>query len=312
MKKVRIVSISSKGHGSLAANREKMVSHIEMAGTSNPDFVVFTEGARQLGIPGDHKDCEGEPVPGPLTEALGAAAVKAKTHVVVGMYERDGETKFNSSVLIGRDGNVIGTYHKVQPTIGEIEDHGITPGIEAPTWETDCGRVGMCICFDLKFPEIPMMLARNKARIVFFSSAFNGGARQAAVARDHGYFLVISQPMQSSIVDMCGTKLGWTGFEEPLVRSEKLLPFAVADINADSKAYHLDYNQEKMGDVQEKYGLGVRFHILRPEATFVMESMMDDVSVEDIEQEFGLEDLWDYYDRARGVRKENLDGRLNF
>ncbi len=310
MKNVRIVSISSKGHGSLEANREMMVSQVELAGTCNPDFVVFTEGARQLGIPRDHEDSKGEPVPGPLTEALGAAAAKAKTHVVVGMYERDGETKFNSSVLIGRDGNVIGAYHKVQPTIGEIEDDNITPGVEAPTWETDCGLVGMCICFDLKFPEVPMMLARNKARIVFFSSAFNGGARQASIARDHGYFLVISQPMQSAIVDMCGTKLGWTGFEEPLVRKDDLLPFAVADINADSKAYHLDYNQEKLGDVRKKYGLGVRFHIQRFEATFVMESMMDDVTVEDIEQEFGLEDLWDYYDRARGVRIENLDGRL--
>ncbi|MDA1141025.1 MAG: carbon-nitrogen hydrolase family protein [Planctomycetota bacterium] len=310
MKKVRIVSISSKGHGSLEANREKMVSQIEMAGTCNPDFVVFTEGARQLGLPRDGEDCKGESIPGPLTEALGAAAAKANTHVVVGMYEKDGNTKFNASALIGREGQVIGKYHKVQPTIGEIEDDHITPGVEAPTWETDCGRVGMCICFDLKFPEIPQMLARNKARIVFFSSAFNGGARQAAIARDHGYFLVISQPMQSSIVDMCGTKLGWTGFEEPLVRNEKLLPFAVADINADSKAYHLDFNQDKLGAIQTKYGLGVRFHIQRPEATFVMESMMDDVCAEDIEKEFELEDLWDYYDRARGVRKVNLDQQM--
>ena len=46
----------------------------------------------------------------------------------------------------------------------------------------------------------------------------------------------------------------------------------------------------------------------RPEATFVMESLMDDVSVEDIEKEFELEDLWTYYDRSRAMRKEKLKG----
>ena len=308
MKRVRIVSVSSSAQNSVEANRAQMVSQIEQASACAPDFVVFSENARELGVPKEHPDREGEPVPGPTTEALGAAAKRADTHVIVGMREKVEGGKFNSSVLIGRDGQVIGVYHKVQPTIGEMEE-GIIPGTEAPTWETDCGRVGMCICFDLKFPEVAMMLARNKARIVFFSSAFNGGMRQEAWARDYGVFLVVSQSQQSAIVDMCGRRLAWTGFEEPQVRSGKLLPLAIADINADCKAYHLDYNQQKIGAVQEKYGLGVRFHIMRREATFVLESMLDDVPVETIEAEFGLEDLWTYFDRARRVRSEFLDKR---
>ena len=83
-----------------------------------------------------------------------------------------------------------------------------------------------------------------------------------------------------------------------------MAPFAVADVNLDCKAYHLDFNQAKLGDIQSKYGAGVRFEIMRPAATFVMSSLMDDVSVEDVESEFELEDLWTYYDRARGVRSE--------
>lgn len=54
--------------------------------------------------------------------------------------------------------------------------------------------------------------------------------------------------------------------------------------------------------IQSKYGAGVQFEILRPEATFVMTSLMEDVSVETIEAEFELEDMWAYYDRSRGVR----------
>ena len=308
MNSARIVSVSTAGSKTVDENAQKMASYLETAAQCQPDFVVFTEIARELGTT-DWGENPGEPIPGPTTEAIGQAAKKANTHVVFGMIERDDDHKHNASVLLGRDGEVIGRYHKVQPTIGEMEK-GIVPGTGAPTWETDRGQVGMCICFDLKFPEVAMMLARSRARIVFFSSMFNGGTRQEAWARDYGVFLVTSQGQQSSIVDPCGRRLAWMGSEEPKVVSGDLLPFAVADINTDCKTYHLDFNQDKLGDIQKKYGLGVRFHIMRREATFVLESMMDDVSVEDVEREFELEDLWTYYDRARGVKREVLGSAL--
>ena len=304
MKKARIVSVSMAGSKTIEENVDRMLSYVHTAAECKPDFVVFTEIARELGTEGWSEE-EGETVPGLTTERISEAARAASTHVVFGMIEKHGEHKHNASVLIGRGGEVIGRYHKVQPTIGEMEN-GIRPGIEAPTWETDCGRVGMCICFDLKFPEVAMALARNKARIVCFSSMFNGGTRQEAWARDYGVFLVTSQGQQSSIVDPCGRRLAWMGSEEPHVVSGALLPFAVADVNTDCKTYHLDFNQAKLGDIQKRYGLGVRFHIMRREATFVLESMMDDVSVEDVERELELEDLWDYFDRARGVKAEAL------
>jgi len=45
---------------------------------------------------------------------------------------------------------------------------------------------------------------------------------------------------------------------------------------------------------------------MRPEATFVLESLMEDVSIEDIDTEFELEDLWTYYDRSRAMRANAL------
>ena len=303
MKRTRLLSISfpSGGYGSVEENRDQMVMYLEQAGKYQPDFVCFTEVARELGVPRNHQAWKGELIPSPTTEALGATARKYQTHVIVGMQERAGNRTFNAAVLIGRDGEVIGIYHKVQPTIGEMET-GTISGIKAPTWETDRGQVGMCICFDLKFPEVAMMLAREGARMVFFPSMFHGGMRHGAWARDYGVFLVVSQSQESVIVDMCGRRLAWQGYQEPLVGKGDLLPFAFAEVNTNCKAYHLDFNQEKLGRVEAKYGSGVRFSILRPEATFVMESLMEDVSVEQIEDQFGLEDLWSYYDRARRVR----------
>ncbi len=40
-----------------------------------------------------------------------------------------------------------------------------------------------------------------------------------------------------------------------------------------------------------------------------MESLTEDVSVEEIEKEFGLEDLWTYYDRSRSIRDDRLRGK---
>ena len=246
---------------------------------------------------------DGEPIPGQTTLEVGAAAKEIGTHVIVGMQERIGDQTYNAAVLIGRDGNVIGRYHKVQTTIKEME-RGTLPGETAMTFDTDLGKVGMLICFDLKFPEVPMSLARNGARIAFFPSMFHGGTRHQSIARDHGMFLVVSQAYESVIVDMCGRRLAWQGYREPLVERGELEPFAFADVNLDCKAYHLDFNQAKLGDIQSRYGAGVQFEIMRPEATFVMSSLMDNVSVEDIESEFELEDLWTYYDRSRGVRRK--------
>ena len=307
MKTVRLLSISFPrgGYKNVEQNVEHMVRHLEETAPYCPDFVCFTEVARELGCPQDSDAWMGEPIPGPTTEAIGKAAAEIGTHVIVGMQERWEDQTFNAAVLIGRDGNVMGRYHKVQPTVNEME-RGTLPGTQANSYATDCGRVGMCICFDLKFPEVAMMLARSGARMVFFPSMFNGGMRHEAWARDYGVFLIVSQSQESSITDMCGHRLAWQGYSEPLVEQGKLPPFAFAEINADTKAYHLDFNQNKLGDIHITYGAGVRIHIMRPEATFVLESLMEDISVEDIEAEFELEDLWTYYDRSRAMRGEHL------
>jgi hypothetical protein len=279
-----------------------MVAHLERTADYRPDFVCFTEVARELGAANDDPAWDGESVPGETTQAIGKAAKEIGTHVIVGMQERIEDETYNAAVLVGRDGDVIGRYHKMQPTVGEME-RGTLPGETAMTFDTDLGKVGMLICFDLKFPEVAASLARNGARVAFFPSMFHGGARHQSIARDHGMFLVVSQAMESVVVDMCGRRLAWQGYSEPLVANGALAPFAFAEVNLDCKAYHLDYNQEKLGDIQSKYGAGVQFEIMRSEATFVMTSLMDDVSVEDIEAVFELEDLWTYYDRARAVRQ---------
>jgi len=105
---------------------------------------------------------------------------------------------------------------------------------------------------------------------------------------------------------MAGRFLGETGQEINQVRSGALPPIYSAVVNMDRMFYHLDGNQSKFRDILAKYGAGVEIENHYPEAHFTMASLMDDVSIEDINEEFELEPWCDYLARARRERARYL------
>ena len=177
----RIVSISYPGaygqhtpaERTARAIRE-VTARIDEAASEKPDLIVLPETFASLGNPGAEFFATAEPVPGPTTDAMAALARKHNTYIVCPLLEiRDGR-RYNSAVLIDRRGEIVGRYHKMFPTISEIEG-GVTPGVEAPAWDTDFGRVGCAICFDLNWREVADSLAANGAELVVFCSMYRGG-----------------------------------------------------------------------------------------------------------------------------------------
>ena len=147
MKRARVLSVSfpKGGYGSVDENRGQMVAHLEQTADYEPDFVCFTEVARELGVPNEDEAWDGEPVPGETTSAIGEVARQIGTHVIVGMQERVApDETYNAAVLIGRDGEIIGRYHKVQPTTNEL-NRGTSPGDrtrprDVPGRQPGCGE----------------------------------------------------------------------------------------------------------------------------------------------------------------------------
>jgi predicted amidohydrolase len=145
-------------------NVQLFCEQVEQAGKTGADLVVLGE-AITLVSTGKKAHEVAEPVPGPTTTAVGKLAAQYKMHIVVGLYERLGAAIYNSGVLIGRDGKVIGTYHKTH--LPEIEgEWGLTPGSTYPVFETDIGKIGIEICYDNFFPEVARALAVNGAQII--------------------------------------------------------------------------------------------------------------------------------------------------
>ena len=102
--------------------------------------------------------------PGPETNELAAACAELDLHVVCGLLARQGERLRNRAVLVGPQG-LVGSYDKSHlPFLGV--DRFVEAGDALPVFETPIGRIGIEICYDLRFPEATRLLALAGAEIV--------------------------------------------------------------------------------------------------------------------------------------------------
>ena len=113
-------------------------------------------------------------MPGPVTEPLQEVAARLGVHVVFGTYERGPErgTVYNTAVLIGPDGDVLGAYRK---THSFSEDARAAAGSPPATrsWSStpSSASIGLIICFDGDYPELSRIEAVRGAEVICRPSA---------------------------------------------------------------------------------------------------------------------------------------------
>jgi nitrilase len=101
-------------------------------------------------------------VPGPATEAIGAAARAGGLHLVVGVIERDGGTLYCTALFFGPDGRLLGKHRKLMPTALERLVWGQGDGSTLTVLDTEIGRLGAVICWENYMPLLRMaMYARG-------------------------------------------------------------------------------------------------------------------------------------------------------
>lgn len=114
-------------------------------------------------------------MPGRTTNAIQRAAKSLGVHVVLPSYRRGRERGevYNSSALIGPNGDIIGIYDKTHPFPAERRDCDgwTTTGDHADVYETALGAIGMIICYDGDFPELSRLLAVKGAEVITRPSA---------------------------------------------------------------------------------------------------------------------------------------------
>jgi predicted amidohydrolase len=93
--------------------------------------------------------------------------------IICGVSERDGASIYNSQVFIDAKGEVVGSYRKTHLFTGTPigEDECFSPGSELTSFPFGGLRLGLSICYDLRFPEVYRTLALEEQANVFILSA---------------------------------------------------------------------------------------------------------------------------------------------
>jgi nitrilase len=150
------------------ATLSKSIALLEQAAADGAEIVVFPE----VFVPGTPIWIDSVPiwdgdadwyallvdqavvVPGPATEALGAAAREAGAYVVIGVNERDphGSTIYNATLYFGPDGALLGKHRKLMPTGSERTVWGMGDGSTLPVIDTPYGRLSGLTCWENYMP----------------------------------------------------------------------------------------------------------------------------------------------------------------
>jgi len=179
---------------SATGSREKSLAWFEktiaQAVPAGVDLILLPEGATVVGTGLPYAEVA-ETIPGPTTERLAKIARERQAYIAAGLYERDGVALYNTAVLLDRQGRVAGKYRKVYLPREEVEA-GLTAGHSYPVFDTDFGRVGLMICWDLQYPDPARALARQGAELILMP--IWGGHETLAQARaiENHVFLVSS------------------------------------------------------------------------------------------------------------------------
>src|SRR5690348_12244006 len=125
-----------------------------------------------------------EPVPGPTTDRL-AAAARAKGAVIIGsIFERRAAGIYhNTAVLFDADGSIAGLYRKMHIPDDPLyfEKYYFTPGDQGfPAFETRFGKIGMLVCWDQWYPEAARLSALAGAELIVYPTAIGWHPREKA------------------------------------------------------------------------------------------------------------------------------------
>ena len=156
-------------------------TYIEKIKAENPDFVILPE---MFCCPYQTENFPvyAEKEGGPSWQAMSDYARKYHIYLIAGsMPEADDVGKvYNTSYIFDRDGKQIGKHRKahlfdINVKNGQHfkESDTLTSGDHATVFDTEFGKMGVMICYDIRFPEFARTMALDGARMIFVPAAFN-------------------------------------------------------------------------------------------------------------------------------------------
>lgn len=225
MRKFTVGVIQLDSQNDKGANMKQVSAYIDEAASKGAKLVSLPE---VMNLIGDNVGVGGgtEDIPGYSTEIL---IRKAKEHCIYihsGSFgERiDGDIRyFNTSVIIDPRGEILATYRKLHTfdvTLPDgtqcAESERVRPGDEIVVCDTELGRMGMAICYDIRFPELFRLMALEGARVLFAPANFT-----LPTGKDHWEAILRTRAIENGCyviaAGQIGKKVKFTAFGSSMV-----------------------------------------------------------------------------------------------
>jgi predicted amidohydrolase len=235
----------------MRGNVEFYATMCRQALDSGARLVVLPERAIHWGLaqPGHALDLA-VTIDDPLLDPFRDLTRERDACLVVGLWERERDAVFNSAVIIGPGGHIVGTYRKTHLAVAGESENGMSPGSELPVFDTDVGRIGCAICVDSSTMESTRLLGLNGAEIIAMpingdnradrrgmgTPIFNEGRWKAIMrtrAMDNHLTMIVArnQGLGSCIVDPRGEVLAWNEGDQDVI-------YAEFDVRPDDRAWN--------------------------------------------------------------------------
>ena len=163
------------------ANLRAAEEKIRQAAARGAKLVALPEVFNWRGDKAEEKK-NAESIPGPTSDLMARLARELRIHLLAGslLEEIPGDKRsYNTSLFFGFDGNVLARYRKIhlfdvqiERGVSTLESETRQPGAEVVVADTEFCRMGLTICYDLRFPELYRALSNKGAQVILVPSAF--------------------------------------------------------------------------------------------------------------------------------------------
>ena len=177
---VKIGMIQSPVSGDKLKDLQVMQANVGMMKKSGCDIVVLPEMfccPYKTSLFSSYAEKAGEEI----WQSLSAAAKNNHVILVGGTYpEIEKNNIYNTCFVFGKNGEQLARHRKVHLFDVSIdggqkfvESETLTAGSDITTFQTEYGVFGICVCFDIRFPELSLLTTKNGAQCIFVPASFN-------------------------------------------------------------------------------------------------------------------------------------------